>query len=95
MSAKECHNSLVFFYIVDIQIECGKGVVLVRLRVGPELSLNVSRILLGSCYATEFVPLPEGGGDLFFHYALTACHFKKMVSQFTRVMLFLELFHLP
>ncbi|XP_031415873.1 zona pellucida sperm-binding protein 3-like isoform X1 [Clupea harengus] len=65
----------------DIQIECGKGVVLVRLRVGPELSVNVSRILLGSCYATEFVPLPEGGGDLFFHYALTACHFKKMITE--------------
>ena len=61
---------------------------LVRLRVGPELSVNVSRILLGSCYATEFVPLPEGGGDLFFHHALAAIHFKKMVGQFTRVVLF-------
>lgn len=55
---------------------------LVRWKVGPELAMNASRLLLGSCYTSAFLPLPDGGGEAVFHYEFNECRFKKLVSQF-------------
>lgn len=56
---------------------------LVRWKVGPKLAMNASRLLLGSCYTSAFLPLPEGGGEAVFHYKFNECRFKELVSLIT------------
>ncbi|XP_041945610.1 zona pellucida sperm-binding protein 3-like [Alosa sapidissima] len=69
----------VVFADNDIQIKCGEDTVLVKWTVGPELSMNASRLLLGSCYANHFFPLPGGGGQAVFLYPFNACNFRKRI----------------
>ncbi|XP_062378635.1 zona pellucida sperm-binding protein 3-like [Sardina pilchardus] len=71
----------VVFANNDIQTECGKGSVLVKWTVGPELSNNASRLFLGSCYASAFYPLPGGGGQAVFHYQFDDCNFRKLMIE--------------
>uniref|UniRef100_A0AAY5ETP4 ZP domain-containing protein n=1 Tax=Electrophorus electricus TaxID=8005 RepID=A0AAY5ETP4_ELEEL len=74
------HGWLYLCSLTDINVKCRKDSVIVTWKVGQALASYPSRLLLGNCAPSKFSRTSDGGGKAVFHYRLSECRFRQMVT---------------
>ncbi|XP_017572550.1 zona pellucida sperm-binding protein 3-like [Pygocentrus nattereri] len=64
----------------DIYVKCTNDSVMVTWKVNKDLAARPFRLLLGSCFPSEFIKTADGGKAIF-HYHLSECNFLQKRTQ--------------
>ncbi|XP_051553328.1 zona pellucida glycoprotein 3f, tandem duplicate 2 [Myxocyprinus asiaticus] len=64
----------------DISVVCKEHSVQVKWKLNKSMSVNPTRLFLGSCFPSLFSNVTDDGADAEFYYPISECGFKRMAT---------------